>query len=271
MTIAGKVSLITGGSSGIGKQLAMDLAKRGANIIITGRDQERLQQAQAEMTILGYQVSGIVCDVTQQSQVDQLVVKVLADYGQLDILVNNAGYAVYETFEESDLTEILRLVDVNLLGVIRCIKGFLPSMIARRSGQIVNIASIAGRLIITPNGTYGAAKHGLVALSEALKYELGHFGIKVNVICPGRIETAFFDHETFQKRAARPETKHTIPIEKVSREIIRAIEKNRYMTYVPSTLGLLVWLTNAFPFIVKPLYGKLLSSRIQTLYASKQM
>ena len=96
-------------------------------------------------------------------------------------------------------------------------------MIAKSSGQIVNVASIAGRLVITPNCTYTAAKHGLVALSEALRYELGYFGIKVNVVCPGRIETPFFDHETFQQREKRPETKYTVPIEKVSRGIIRAI------------------------------------------------
>jgi hypothetical protein len=247
------------------------MAKQGARVIIASHDPERLQQAQVEIRSLGYEVSSVVCNITCQTQIDDLVARVLTDYGYLDILVNNAGYAIYETFEESNLAEILRLVDVNLLGAIRCIKGFLPSMIRRRSGQIVNMASIAGRLVMTPNGTYSAAKHGLVALSEVLRYELGHFGIKVNVICPGRVKTAFFDHETFQKRAPRPEANYTIPIEKVSKETIRAIEKDRFVTYVPSTLGLLIWLTNAFPFIAKPIVGKILISRIQTLYASKQM
>lgn len=268
MTISGMVTLITGGSSGIGKQLAIDMAKLGARVIISSHDSARLKQACSEINSMGYEVTAMACDVTRQADIDGMVARVGAEYGGLDILVNNAGYAVYESFEESDLGEIVRLIDVNLLGCIRCMKGFLPSMIARRSGRIINVASIAGKLIITPNATYGAAKHGMLALSEALKYELGYWGIKVSVVCPGRVETPFFDHETFRERAPRAETKFTVPVEKVSKKIIQAIERERFVTYVPFTLGLLVWLANAFPFIMKPLFGRLLTSRIHTLYAS---
>lgn len=266
MTTSDKVVVITGGSSGIGKQLAQDLCGKGAHVVISSHDQERLQTAVQELTSQNCKVSSFVCDVARQDQVDELASAVVTEFGRVDVLINNAGYALYKTYEESTIDELVRLVEVNLLGVIRCTKAFLPLMIERRQGRIVNMASIAGRLVITPNATYGAAKHGVVALTRALSYELGRFGIKTNVVCPGRVETAFF-HDSFQKRAARPETRLTVSLESVSRATIRAIERDRFVTYVPRSLGIIVWLMNAVPFVSWPLYGRLQTSRIESLYA----
>lgn len=268
MTTAGNVVVITGGSSGIGKQLAQDLCAKGAHVVISSDNRESLQAAVQELASQNCAVSSVVCDVTRQEQVDELASAVVTEFGKVDVLINNAGYAVYETYEESTIDELIRLVEVNLLGVIRCTKAFLPLMIERREGRIVNMASIAGRLVITPNATYGAAKHGMVALTRALSYELGRFGIKTNVVCPGRVETAFFDHPSFQKRAARPETRHTVSLESVSRATIRAIEQDRFLTYVPRSLGIIVWLVNAVPFVSWPLYGRLQTRRIESLYAT---
>ena len=150
-----------------------------------------------------------------------------------------------------------------------CTSEVLPLMIEKRAGHIVNVASIAGRLLITPNATYCAAKHGMIAWSEALKVELVRFGIGVHVICPGRVETEFFAHETFQKRAPRKETEYTVPVESVSREILAAIEHDRFITFIPKSFGILVWLTNVFPWPVRAGVRRLMRSRIETLYASK--
>jgi len=149
---------------------------------------------------------------------------------------------------------------------MRCVKGFLQPMISRRSGSIVNMASIAGRMTLTPNGTYSSSKHAMVTWSEVLKYELARFGIQVNVICPGRVETSFFDHETFKTRAPRAETKYTITVEQVSKATLQAIARNRFMTYVPWTFGLMVWAINTFPWLVKPIYNRLLQSRLNSYY-----
>ena len=268
MTTAGKVVVITGGSSGIGKQLAQDLCGKGAHVVISSHNQERLQTAVRELTSKNCKVSSVVCDVARQEQVDELASAVVSEFGRVDVLINNAGYAVYETFEESTIDELVRLVEVNLLGVIRCTKAFLPLMIERRQGRIVNMASIAGRLVITPNATYGSAKHGMVALTRALSYELGRFGIKTNVVCPGRVETPFFDHPSFQKRAARPETRLTVSMERVSRATIHAIEQDRFLTYVPRSLGVIVWLVNAVPFVSWSLYRSLQTRRVESLYVA---
>jgi len=261
-----KLILITGGSSGIGKQLAMDLLKSGEKVIIVGEKAARLDRAVKELSAISPKIFGQCCDIGNDDDVFRLKEQVFKTHGCPDILINNAGFAVYRTFEETDPKEIDRLVQVNLLGAMRCTHAFLSEMISRKHGTIVNMASIAGRIIITPNATYGAAKHALVAWSEALRYELARFHIQVNVICPGRVETPFFDHETFQNRAKRPETRFTISLEDISRATWRAIAKDQFITYVPWTLGMLVWLTSAFPFLVKPIYGRLIRARIESIY-----
>ena len=261
-----KVLLITGGSSGIGKQLAADLLASGATVIIVSERCDRLAQATAELSKISPKVHGIRCDVGDSDSVRQMKDQVLSKYGCPDILINNAGFATYRTFESSNIDEIERLISVNLLGAMRCTKAFLPDMIARHSGTIVNMASIAGRVILTPNGSYCAAKHALVAWSETLRHELVHLNIQVKVICPGRVESPFFEHPTFQNRAPRPEARHTITTQDVSRATVRAIGRNRFITYVPWSLGLLVWITNSLPFLIKPVYGWLISSRIRSIY-----
>jgi short-subunit dehydrogenase len=107
----------------------------------------------------------------------------------------------------------------------------------------------------------------MVAWSEILRYELARFSIRVHVICPGRVEgTAFFDHETFKNRLPRPETRYTITVKDVSLATLQAITRGHFLTYVPWTLGVLVWLTNTFPFVVKPVWGRLMMSRIESIY-----
>ena len=261
-----KLILITGGSSGIGKHLAADMLRSGATVIVVGERADRLDKAIEELSAISPKVFGQRCDVGTCDDILRMRDQVLQTHGCPDVLINNAGFATYRTFEETEPKEIERLVSVNLLGAMRCTQAFLPQMIARGSGAIVNMASIAGRLIITPNATYGAAKHALVAWSEALRYELARFNIQVNVICPGRVETPFFDHETFQNRVPRAETRFTITLEDISRATRRAIANNQFMTYVPRTLGFLVWLTNAVPFLVKPIYGRLIRARIKSIY-----
>ena len=268
--ISGKYILITGGSSGIGRNLADKLLEGGNKIVIASNHPAALERAASELKRVSSNVFFYEVDVGSLDSVRLLVEASLREHGCPDILVNSAGFATYRTFEESPMDEIEQLVNVNLLGAMRCTHSFLPAMIARGYGTIVNIASIAGKLTMTPNGVYSASKHGLVAWSETLKYELARFNINVSVICPGRVETAFFDHETFKTRAPRSETQFTIPIETVTQKIISSIEKKKFLTFIPSYYGLLIWLINTFPFLSTPLYGRLLASRIEDIYLAKK-
>jgi len=268
--ISGKLILITGGSSGIGKHLAGKLLEYGNRIVIASNNSTDLEQSVDELRLISSRVFFHKVDVGNSDSVQIMASSVLQEHGCPDILVNNAGFATYRTFEESPFDEIERLVNVNLLGAMRCTHSFLPAMIARHHGTIVNVASIAGKLVMTPNGVYSASKHGLVTWSETLKYELARFNINISVVCPGRVETAFFDHETFKTRIQRSETELTIPIEVVTQKIISSIEKKRFLTFIPSYYGLLIWLINTFPYFSNPLYGRLLSSRIEDIYLAKR-
>jgi short-subunit dehydrogenase len=266
-----KTAVITGGSSGIGRQLALDMARRGGRVAIASHDPERLRAAEAELRAISTESLAVVCDVARQDDVARLA-KVVSDrFGRVDILVNNAGYAVYRTFADTEINELCRLAEVNLLGAIRCTRAFLPPMLERRAGTIVNMASIAGRIPLTPNSVYCASKHGLVALSETLRHELRDFNIRVQVICPGRAETAFFDHETFRSREPRAETRYTVTVEQISQATLRAISSGRFMTYVPRTLGLFAWSMNAMPWITKPLFARLMAARIRSYHGRREV
>jgi len=259
--------LITGGSSGIGKHLARTLLTRGDEVVIAAEGEERLRAAAAELAAVAPRVEAIACDVADPAAVRGMVDAVLAR-GCPDVVVNSAGFAVYRTFEQSPIEEIERLVQVNLVGALRCIHGFLPAMIARGSGHVVNVASVAGLMPITPCATYGAAKHGLVGISQALRWELRDLGVQVHLVCPGRVETAFFDHETFRRRPHRPETERTLPIEAVSAAIVTAVERGRFLTVVPRALGLAIWARNVAPWLLDPLLGRLLRARVREVRAS---
>jgi len=192
-SFADQVVVVTGGSSGIGKQLAADFLREGAAVIIVSHEPEKLSAAQRDLSQIIPRVDAIVCDIRSDEQVSSMARAVFDQHGRVDILVNNAGYAVYRAFEESTTAEVLDIVDVNLCGAMRCAKAFLPDMIRRRSGRIVNISSIGGEIIITPNAAYCAAKHGMVAWTKALRYELQPFGVAANVVCPDHVKTNFQD------------------------------------------------------------------------------
>src|SRR5260370_26385916 len=118
----------------------------------------------------------------------------------VEVLIKNAGYDGYRPCEESSAAEVLDILDVNLGGAMRFAKACLPAMIRQRSGRIVNIASVAGGLIITPNAVYCAAKTGMVAWSKALRHEVARFNVAVNVVLPGLTATQFHNHPTFRRR-----------------------------------------------------------------------
>ena len=232
-----RLVVITGGSSGIGFAIAQRLAGLGARLVLIADVPEKLSVAVDALGGTPGQVSSIVCDIGDQQAVDNAMTALLREHGVPDVLVNNAGFAVYRTFEESDPAEIEKLLNVNFAGHVLCTKAVLEGMIARRSGSIVNIGSVAGLFTLTPNAVYAAANSGIVAWSRALRVELDRFGVGVTVVCPGRVETPFFDHETFKRRRARRETRLTVPLATVAEAVLDAVQRNREMVVVPRYWG----------------------------------
>lgn len=267
-TFRDKRILITGGSSGIGKAVAADLLRLGAHVGIVADEPEKLRGAEAELKGISPHVWSHPCDVARHEDIHRMATAWRAAFGAPDVVISNAGFAVYYTFEQMTSADVRRLFDVNLTGAALVVHELLPDMIRAGGGDIVFVASIAGRLPMTPCGVYSASKHGLVTLAELLQVELARFNIRVHVVCPGRVETNFFDHASFQARAHRRETRHILPISVVSRAILDAVTRNRFMTYVPRYYALLAWLAGAVPLLFRPVWHRLLASRVESVYQS---
>ncbi|MFQ5952736.1 MAG: 3-oxoacyl-[acyl-carrier-protein] reductase [Candidatus Omnitrophota bacterium] len=197
MRLENKVSMITGGARGIGKEVAMLFAAEGSNIAICDVNEEALSAAKAEIEgATGRKVLAEKVDVTSLEEVEGFVKKILDNLGNLDILVNNAGITrdnllLRMTEEEWDV-----VFDVNLKGAFNCIKAVTRSMMKNRSGKIVNMASIIGIMGNSGQANYSASKGGLIALTKTVAKELASRNINVNAIAPGFIQTDMTDKLT---------------------------------------------------------------------------
>lgn len=185
MTSTRKVILITGASSGMGKEMALYLARSGYTVYGAARRADKMQE------LLSLGGHAIIMDVTDELQVRQTVNTILEQQGRIDVLINNAGFGLYGAVEDTSLDEARRQFEVNLFGVAAVTKAVLPTMRAQGNGRILNITSMGGK-IYTPLGAwYHASKHALEGWSDCLRLELAPFGIDVVIIEPGAIATEF--------------------------------------------------------------------------------
>ncbi len=190
MHLADKVAVITGGASGIGRGTALALARRGADVVLADVHEARLAEARAAVAALGRRVLAERCDVTRDEDVERLARVALAEMDRVDVLMNNAGVVLCGTLEQIPVADWQWQFDVNVFGVVRGLRAFLPHMLARGSGYVVNTASMAGLFALTgPGAPYVASKFAVVGLSEALALYLRPRGIGVSVVCPGAVDT----------------------------------------------------------------------------------
>jgi short-subunit dehydrogenase len=183
--------LVTGAASGIGLECACAFAQRGANLVISDVNATALENARAGIAATGVQCFARTCDVASEESVAGFARAVHETVGPVDVLVNNAGVAFLGSFEQTPLSEWRRIYDINVLGIVHCIRAFLPAM--RAAGgvrKIVNVASLAGFAPAPNMSAYAASKHAVVGLSEVLAMELHGTDISVLVVCPGIINTA---------------------------------------------------------------------------------
>jgi len=192
----GKVAIITGASSGIGKATAIALAAEGAQVAIAARRGDRLHDLAKQIEASGGKALPIVTDITDEAQVNDLIHKTHSVLGRIDILVNNAGIGALGTIEEGDPAEWRKQFDLNVLGLLYAIHTVLPIFKAQGVGHVVNLSSVAGRTARAGVGVYNATKWGVNALSEALRQEVHKHNIRVTIIEPGLVATEFIDRIT---------------------------------------------------------------------------
>jgi uncharacterized protein len=236
----GKLVLITGASSGIGRQLAFDFSARGACPVLVARRGDRLKLIAAEIEQRGNRVGIISCDLAVASQRQSLIEQVDTEFGTPDILINNAGFGHYRLFVRENPSEISRAMEVNYSAPAHLISAFLPGMIKRGSGAIVNISSGAGKVALPYMASYCAAKFALCALTEAVSYELTGSGVSIHLINPGPVDTEFFSAGVWEGSKPRK----MVSPQQVSDSVQTSILKNRLIAYCPPARGLMVYVFN---------------------------
>ena len=192
MDFDGKTAIVTGAARGIGRGIALELARRGSNVIVADLDEERAREVVAEIQAGGTRANFCETDVTQQWSTDDMVEAALEGYGQLDVLVNNAGVGGapgFPTRKVPNVDDWQATFDVNVYGIVNGIQSVETYMTDRGYGKIVNIASVAGRLGRPGFASYGASKAAAINVSQAWAFKLAPFGINVNAVCPGLLWT----------------------------------------------------------------------------------
>jgi NAD(P)-dependent dehydrogenase (short-subunit alcohol dehydrogenase family) len=187
--LSGKVALITGGGTGIGRACALHFAREGARVAVAGRRREPLAAVVAEIEAAGGQALAASCDVAKSDQVERTIREVVAQFGALHVLVNNAGILHVGSVEETSEAEWDRLVDVDLKGVFLASRAALPELRKSGGGAIVNIGSVLGLVGMKKRAAYAAAKGGVTMLTKAMALDHAQEGIRVNCICPAIVET----------------------------------------------------------------------------------
>ena len=196
--VDGTVVVVTGGASGIGRACALEFARRGASVVIADIHEERIHETVAALTEGGSRALGVRCDVTSDADVARLRDESLAAMGRVDILMNNAGVALLGPPESVPIDDWRWILEVNILGIVRGAAAFIPHMLERGSGHIVNTASIAGLHAYSWDAIpYITSKFGAYGLSEGLFAYLTPHGVGVSVLCPGLVNTNLAENARF--------------------------------------------------------------------------
>ena len=187
--LAGKVVLVTGGGSGIGRAIALGFAAEKSRVIITGRTKTKLDSVVDEISRSGSEAFTQTCDVTQRSQLERLNQEISNRFGGVQILVNSAAIAPAAGFLEMEDELWEQVLRINLNGTYNCCKTFLPGMLAANFGRIINIASTVSKVAYSHISAYVTSKHAVLGLTRSLAIETARFGVTVNAICPGYVDT----------------------------------------------------------------------------------
>jgi NADP-dependent 3-hydroxy acid dehydrogenase YdfG len=233
--IKGKVAIITGASSGIGYATALALSKAGAKIAAGARRTDRLESLQSEIAKNGGEVFIQKLDVTNKADCDAFAAAVIKKWGAVDILVNNAGLMPLSFFKSLKVDEWDQMIDVNIKGVIYCTAAVISHMLEKKSGHIINVSSVAGRIVFPSGSVYCATKHAVAAFSEGLRQEFSQrANIRVTCIEPGEVATELLNTITDKSlekyvQSAKQREAQQLQAEDIANAILFAVESPAHM------------------------------------------
>src|SRR5438128_7265194 len=214
-TFSGKVALVTGGTSGIGKATAIEFARAGAKVVLTGRREKEGAQVVAEIKKLGADAAFVRADVAKDPDVKAMVDFTVATYGRLDIAFNNAGVEWIGPLDQATEAEYRRIFDINVWGVLNSMRYEIPVMLKNGGGAIVNTSSVAGHVGMGQVSIYTASKHAVEGLTKALALEFAKQSIRVNAVAPGVIATDMLDRFAGKESEMRDSLTSIIPVGRI--------------------------------------------------------
>lgn len=253
----GKRVLITGGAQGIGLEMAMKFAGRGADVVIADINEGKLPEAKAKIEALGVSAWGFPVDVTNPASIASLKAQIAAEVGPIDVLVNNAGVVFGGPFTETPLDQHFRTYEVNTFGLVAMTHAFLPDLIGRPEAHLVNISSASGFIGLPYGSTYASSKWAVIGFSESIRSELkvlGHEHVHVTIVCPSYIGTGMFEG------AAAPKATNILEPDFIAEKVVHAVERNRIHVLEP-------WMVKITP-LLRELLPTALYDRISHLFGA---
>jgi all-trans-retinol dehydrogenase (NAD+) len=232
--LAGKVVLVTGGARGMGRLHADNFAREGCRVVITDIDEVELRKAAAEMQEAGYDVAYYSQDISSREGCFKLAERIADEVGPVDVLINNAAVATNEKVLDTSEDAYRRITEVNYLGQVWMMQAFVPEMVKRGFGHVVNICSMAGKVAVPNLGPYCATKFALIGITDSLRQELKGSGVNCTIVNPGYISTGMFE-------GSKPPliTRWQDP-QKVADALLAGVKKNKAEVFMPRFIG---WLS----------------------------
>lgn len=198
-----KVIWVTGASTGIGKEIAMEFSRAGYIVVVSARRKSRLVKIVSEIKFAEREASAFVCNIMSERSIQITAKRIREKYGSIDCLINNAGVTVFKSFIETKTFDFDNVIDTNLRGAFLCMKNVLPQMIKNKRGSIINILSTAANTAFENSSVYAASKAGLLAMANSLREEVRRYNIKISNVLPGAVETAMWDSKSRQRFKSR--------------------------------------------------------------------
>jgi len=259
----GKKVLVTGAASGLGRGIALAFARAGCDLVLVDVNEKGLRETESMVGEIGRDCLGKLADVSDRAQMEKLAEEVLSEWSRVDILVNNAGVGVGGELVNIPLDDIEWITGINLMGEIYGTRLFLPQMIERGEGHVVNVGSLSSLVILPFHIAYTTTKFGLAGFSEALWVECRHRGVGVTLVCPGAVSTNIGEgtrayasnkrqEETTEKYEAMLQDRGMDP-EKAGQLVLKAVARDRFLLLVGGEAYLLYYLRRFFPGFTRKL------------------